>query len=213
MKKVLLSFLLLGTCSFAFAQDDQYSAAMEKNVAALDSTHSPEGLQALENNFERIANVKQTEWLPYYYAGLCQVMLAFMEQDNSKVDALSDKAGELAAKSAALSKDNSEITCLQSMVASSRIKVDPRSRGMEFGMKSAQLLRAAQKLDTSNPRVYLLDGQGKFYTPEQYGGGKDAAKPILEEAVQKFASFKPAGALAPHWGEERAKLLLAQCSQ
>lgn len=213
MKKVLLSFLLLGACSFAFAQDDQYSAAMEKNVAALDSTHSPEGLQALENNFERIANVKQTEWLPYYYAGFCQVMLAFMEQDNSKVDALSDKAGELATKAAALSKDNSEITCLQSMVASSRIKVDPQSRGMEFGMKSAQLLKAAQKLDTSNPRVYLLDGQGKFYTPEQYGGGKDAAKPILEEAVQKFASFKPASALAPHWGEERAKLLLAQCSR
>lgn len=213
MKKVLLSFLLLGACSFAFAQDDQYSAAMEKNVAALDSTHSPEGLQALENNFERIANVKQTEWLPYYYAGFCQVMLAFMEQDNSKVDALSDKAGELATKAAALSKDNSEITCLQSMVASSRIKVDPQSRGMEFGMKSAQLLQAAQKLDTSNPRIYLLAGQGKFYTPEQYGGGKDAAKPILEEAVQKFASFKPASAIAPHWGEERAKLLLAQCSQ
>lgn len=212
MKKVLLSFLLLGACSFAFAQDDQYTAAMEKNVTALDSTHSPEGLQALENNFERIANVKQTEWLPYYYAGFCQAMLAFMEQDNSKVDALSDKAGELATKAAALSKDNSEITCLQSMVASSRIKVDPQSRGMEFGMKSARLLQAAQKLDTSNPRVYLLDGQGKFYTPEQYGGGKSAARPILEEAVQKFAGFKPASAIAPHWGEDRAKMLLAQCN-
>lgn len=213
MKKVLFSMLFLAFGSMAFAQDNQYTAAMEKNVAALDSTHSPQGLQVLENNFERIANVRQTEWLPYYYAGFCEVLLAFMEPDNSKVDALADKAGDLAGKAESLSKNNSEITCLQSMVASSRIKVDPQSRGMEFGMKSARLLQAAQQQDTANPRVYLLDGQGKFYTPEQYGGGKDAAKPFLQQAVEKFASFKPAGNLAPHWGEAQAKMMLAQCNQ
>ena len=67
------------------------------------------------------------------------------------------------------------------------------------------------KLDPENPRPYLLKGMGAMYTPEQYGGGKDKALPILEKAVEKFAKFKPTNSIMPKWGKERATKALEEC--
>ena len=50
-----------------------------------------------------------------------------------------------------------------------------------------------------------------MYTPEQYGGGKEKAIPVLEMAVAKYKTFKPASPMMPHWGEERANTVLEQC--
>jgi hypothetical protein len=47
--------------------------------------------------------------------------------------------------------------------------------------------------------------------PEQFGGGKDVAKPILEKAVSLFKTFKPASSFHPTWGEADALKTLAQC--
>ena len=55
-------------------------------------------------------------------------------------------------------------------------------------------------LNPENPRVFLLEGQDKYYTPEQYGGSKSEAKQLFEEAKKKFESFKPADSIAPTWG-------------
>jgi hypothetical protein len=65
-------------------------------------------------------------------------------------------------------------------------------------------------LDPNNPRLYYLEGAGIFGTPEQYGGGKAKAKPVLEKAVALFKSeqHKP---LHPHWGQKQAEDMLAQC--
>ena len=66
------------------------------------------------------------------------------------------------------------------------------------------------KLDPENPRPYLLKGQSAMYTPPQYGGGKEVALPLLEQAVEKFKSFKPKSSIMPNWGAQRANTVLEQ---
>ena len=97
------------------------------------------------------------------------------------------------------------------MIASSRLMADPMSRYMEYGPLSTSYLDESIKFDASNPRPYLLKGQGLRYTPEQFGGGCEAAKPHLNTAMEKFTAFKPASDLHPNWGEFIVKGLLDEC--
>jgi hypothetical protein len=55
-----------------------------------------------------------------------------------------------------------------------------------------------------------LEGQDKFYTPEQFGGSKDEAKMLFEKAKQLFDSFKPGSSIHPNWGKGTVTYFLSQ---
>ena len=212
MKKLLLLAVILFIATISFSQSEKFTQAMKKNLGAMDSSFkNPADLLKLANSFERIATAEKSEWLPYYYAAFCQVNLGFMEQDKSKVDALADKASSLIAAADLLAPNNSEISCIKSMIASCHMMVDPMTRWQEYGAESSSNMEASMSQDPTNPRPYYLKGQGLKYTPEQFGGGCATAKPALETAVEKYATFKPASELHPSWGKEIARQLIATC--
>ena len=214
MKKsfFLTSLILISLASFS--QSDKYAAAMQKNIAAIDSGfRNPAYLLSLANNFERIAVAEKNQWLAYYYAAYCQVNNAFMEQDKDKVDGIADKATALIAKADSLSPNNSEISCIKSMIASSHMMVNPMQRYMQYGPESGENIDKAMEQDPTNPRPYLLKGQGLKYTPEQFGGGCGTAKPVLQTALDKYAIFKPANDLSPTWGKTRVEQLMKECTK
>jgi len=215
MKKVLLvagTFLTL----MASAQNEKYVKAMEPKVAALDSTRTFEGLQNLANAFERIADAEKTQWLPYYYAALANVNSGLFLSVGGKspgvqqLDPIAEKADALLAKAEALSKDNSEIWTVKKMIATLRMMGDPMTRYMQYGPQAQEALETARKLNPSNPRVDLLAGQDKFYTPEQYGGSKTEARKLFEDAMKKFETAKLQSALDPAWGKSTTQYFLSQ---
>ena len=212
MKKLFLlaavSFLVTG----AYAQSEKYMATMKTNIAAIDTSFkNPANLLDLANKFERIATAEKTQWLAYYYAAFCQVNYTYMEKDKSKVDAIADKATELIDKADALQPNNSEISCIKSMIASSHMMVNPMQRFQEYGPEAASYLDAAIQQDATNPRPEYLKGQGLKYTPEQFGGGCATAKPVLQSALEKYNKFKPASELHPNWGKQRVEMLIGEC--
>ncbi len=214
MKKL---FLITGCCLLmlsSFAQSEKFTAAMTKNLAMMDSSFkNPPELLKLANNFERIASTEKNQWLPYYYAAFCQVNYGFMEQDKSKTDAIADKATELINKADSLAPNNSEISCIKSMIASCHMLVDPMQRWQEYGKESADNISAAMQQDPNNPRPYFLKGQGLLYTPEQFGGGCKTAKPILQIAIDKYATFKPVSTISPDWGKNIVQGLMEKCNK
>ncbi len=216
MKQLTLLFLFTAFSAVVVkAQSPQYKEAMAKQVSLLDqgTSYNPQTLLEISNTFERIAATENSQWLPYYYAAYAQVMSAFMQQDKTKMDELADKADGNLAKAEALHQNSDEIACLKSLVATARINVDPPSRGPQYGPESGEQLQKAKQLNPENPRVYLLEGQMLYYTPEQFGGDKAKAKETLKLALEKFASFKPADDIAPHWGIERTKQLLEEAGK
>lgn len=209
MKKTILSVLIISFCFIAFAQSDKYAPAMKKNIAMLDSAMQKGNAKELANNFERIGDAEKSQWLPYYYAAYCNILITYNEQDKTKVDPIADKAEELITKAEALAgKENSEIDVIKSMIASAHMMVDPQSRYMQYGAASSSNIEKAKALDPSNPRPVYLEAQAKFYTPPAFGGGKDVAKPLFEKALTMFDVFKPATELHPTWGKASAQYFL-----
>ena len=212
MKKAILSTIFLISSIVLLAQREKYITAMKNNIAAIDSSFkNPADLIALANNFERIAIAEKNQWIPYYYAAFCQVNYGFMDQDKSKSDAIADKATALLNKADSLQPNNSEIICIKSMIATCHMMVNPMQRYMQYGQESSSQLENAKQQDPSNPRPYFLIGQNLKYTPEQFGGGCKTASEQLQTAMQKYAEFKTASALAPDWGMQRTKKLLQEC--
>jgi len=212
MKKFLLVTGAFFMMASSFAQSEKYIAAMKKNIADIDSAFkNPAYLLTVANNFERIATAEKTQWLPYYYAAFLQVNYGFTEQDKTKVDGIADKATELINKADSLAPNNSEISCIKSMIASCHMMVNPMQRWQQYGPASSGNMQAAMEQDPNNPRPYFLKGQGLKYTPEQFGGGCKTASVELQTAMDKYATFKPAGELYPDWGKQRTQQLLDEC--
>jgi hypothetical protein len=212
MKNLFINvFIFIATA--AFAQDARYMQAMERNVATLDTAKVVSTFQNAGNSFERIAASNPKEWLPLYYQSYCMIMIGIQQNENSKKDEYFDRAENLINKADSISPENSEIAVMQSFVTGMKISVDPMNRGQKLGMQSGMLVEKAIKLDNNNPRAYLMKGTSLLYRPAQYGGGKDKALPVLEEAVAKYKSFKPVNSIMPHWGEQRAIDVLEQCKK
>ncbi len=214
MKKLLFSFLLAAFVTAAVnAQSEKFINAMKNNLGAIDTSFkNPTNLLNLANNFERIANAEKSQWLPYYYAAFCQVNYAFMQQeDKSGIDKIADKAEELLLKADSLKPNNSEISCVKSMIATARMMVNPMQRYMQYGPVSEKCLADAITQDAGNPRPHYLKGQNLKYTPEQFGGGCKPAMEEFEKAMQKYAAFKPASEIDPNWGKEVTERMIQEC--
>jgi tetratricopeptide (TPR) repeat protein len=218
MKKFIIFLVPALYATVTMAQNEKYQKAMEQQIAALDTTTSVDGWKALGNTFQRIGDAEKTQWLPYYYAALTHVMTGYMIAGASggmggfaaQTDPEADQAEKLLNKAVELGKENSEIFCVRKMIASLRLMADPMNRYQTELPVATEALQKAKTLDPSNPRVYLLEAQDKFYTPEQYGGSKTEAKTLFEESMKKYEAFKPESSIHPQWGKSQAQYFLTQ---
>ena len=101
-----------------------------------------------------------------------------------------------------------ETHMLLSSIAGQLIAKDP-SRGMELGMASTMSTNAALTAGPTNPRVWLLRGQGAIFTPKEYGGGLSTAEEQLKRAIEFFAKDSPKPG-EPSWGKPEAYVWLGQ---
>lgn len=210
MKSIfLLGILWISTLVNA---QSKYENAMTKALNQFESAKTVDELNACTALFERIADSEKDKWLPYYYAALSNNMISWVDQKADK-DLLAEKSIALIEKAEAIESNNAELFCLRNMVASSQMMVDPMNRWQKYGMLASQALENAKKADPNNPRIYYLEAQGIYNTPEAFGGGKKNAKPLFEKAVQLFNTFVDPSALHPKWGKEEANNLLIECSK
>ncbi len=213
MKKIILSLGLLVFALTTNAQSDAYKAGMKGLIGRMEAAkNNPEAYQETSNGFLRIAGAEKNEWLPNYYAAYCLTMQAMFSKDKEKIDPLLDQADKLLSD-ISIHVTSDEVMCLQAFSKSTRIGVDPMTRGMKYGMESAKFLEQAKALNVNNPRIYFLQGEAAFHTPEQYGGGKAKALKLFQTASEKYASFKPTSDLMPNWGKDANDMMLAESNK
>ena len=208
MKHFLLSFLLCSVMITGFSQSDKYVAVMQKNIALLDAAKTEADLQDVAASFERVGDAEKTQWLPYYYAALAQTWIGWMPDVKDK-DANAEKIKSYLAKAEAIEK-NAETYAVENMMATQQMIVDPQTRWQTYGQQASAALQAGLKLDPNNPRLYYLQGESLFGTPEQFGGGKAKAKPVFEKSIALFKTAQPKP-LYPTWGLKQAEDKLAAC--
>jgi hypothetical protein len=219
MKKTIFILTAIFVAGFSFAQmPEKFVKAMEGKVSALDTTFTQAGLTDLANAFERIAEAEKSQWLAYYYAAYCNATAGLMAGGGGdimvpkadKTDPYAEKADQQIKKAEEMMKNSSEVFVIKKMIATLRMMGDPMNRYMTYGPEAQAMLDEAKKLDPNNPRVYLLEGQDKFYTPEQFGGNKEEAKVLFEKASGLFDAAKPETSISPAWGKSQVKYFLSQ---
>jgi hypothetical protein len=214
MKKLIILSAIIITSFFSFAQNEKFVAAMKKNITQIDSAFAkPDLFINLANNFERIGTSEKNQWLPFYYAALCRVNYSYMQKDPSGNDAIAEYATMLINKADSLMPNNSEISCIKSMIASMQMMVNTQQRWGQYGPISQKAMAAAMQQDPTNPRPYMLKGQGLKFTPEAFGGGCKTASTPLATAMEKYAVFKPASDIAPNWGKSYTETLVKECAE
>ncbi len=211
MKNSALIILILLVSVFAKAQNASYQKTMDDLVKQISETDRQSSLQPIINKMERVAAAEKNEWLPKYWVAYCYGIEQFTKSDAAEKDLILDKADKYLGDAENLSVDNDEIMVLKAQLASARLAVDPMSRWQTYGASFSDNLKKATKLNSNNPRIYYLQGTNLFYTPENFGGGKAAAKPLFEQALDKFNNFEAKSSIYPNWGKVESQYFLSQC--
>lgn len=217
MKKTIFLFAsAVLICASASAQD-AVSVQFQGDVAKLDNAQDVHDYQELANDFIRIADQKKTDWLPYYYAAFCNAEIGWLKQDKDpdNIEPFADKADEQIKKAQSLldtasqKKELSEVYCIKSMINRARVFINPMTYGRKYGPSASQYTQLALKLNPDNARALYLAGWEKYATPKMWGGDKQKAKEILQEAQQK-STGDPSSGTAVRWGKKEINGLLKQ---
>jgi tetratricopeptide (TPR) repeat protein len=214
MKRLIFSMAFISIAVYSIAQSDKYIGAMKGGLEKMNTAATAADWNAIAANFERIANAEKNQWLPFYYAGLALSTQGWMDEKLDK-DANSLRIKEICKTAASLTSDpinQAEILTLVNMACTQQMMVDPQSRWMSYGQEASKALQDGMKLDPNNPRLYYLMGMSLFNTPQQFGGGKEKAKPIFEKALELYNSAV-VKELHPSWGKAETENMIKQCSE
>jgi hypothetical protein len=201
---ILVIFAVTGLSVACFSQSATYKENLKKDIVLFESAKTANEFVYAANCFEKLAITEKNQWLPFYYAGLCDALAAF-EKQHKDIDMYCDKADVCARIADSLSKNNSEIAVLKSMISAARINVNKAQRGQKYGLMASKFAAEALKLDDSNPRAHFVKGKAILNTPPTLGGGEKKAKPIFELVIEKEKTFKALSNLHPSWGREEAE--------
>lgn len=206
---------LISITAFVFIMTGVYAQDLQTAVAKLDKATTVNDYQQLSADFSKIAAMQKNQWLPYYYAALCNAKIGWLKQntDPDNIEPFADKAELLILKAQALldtskqKKELSEIYCVQMMLNQARVFINPQTYGPKYGPGAFNFTQQAKQANADNPRMLYLLGWQKFATPKMFGGDKALAKQLLTEARQKLEGESDAGA-EPHWGKKEVDELL-----
>lgn len=204
--KVLFTLLLVLICHFSFAQDS-WQQPLQKVLSQLDTAKTIGTWQNNIDALEALVKADPNEFLLQYYTGWAYTQSSF-QAPRGQAEPLTDKAESYVKKALDMQPTNTEALTLMAYWLSARINASP-TRGATLGSDSKEYSDKAIAADSTNPRAYLLKALVVYHTPAFFGGGKKKAAPLVAEAGQRFAAFKPDNALAPHWGNDIYQQLAA----
>jgi hypothetical protein len=213
--KTLTSIILVLVLSPVFSiKGNNYDKAMTDALHSMSQAASVEELSLVANQFERIANAENANWLPVYYAGYTGVLMAAMESDAQKKDLYLDLAQQHLDAVENMEHDATERMALQGFLYMIRMSVDP-SRGVELGQECAMILNQAYMMNNQNPRAVLMLAQFNHGSAQYMGTDTSEACTMLAAALLLLDQPKHTGAdqFLPSWGKDLALNMQNQCQE
>jgi tetratricopeptide (TPR) repeat protein len=210
MKIVVIAawVVLVGTGS---ARAQSFEGSLQHVFTRYDTAMSPALIAAGASELDAIAVKYPDKWAGHFYSAYAHIKRSLGLTDKGQRDQLIDGAEAELNKAERLSPNNEEVFILRAWCAKARIAVDPQERWKKGNAQYDEAIGKAKKINAENPRIYFLDGQGYFYRPRMWGGGKDKAKGYFQKAKLLFTKEDKADILRPSWGEKANEEFLAKC--
>ena len=202
----LITIIAMFVASIVSAQT-QFDQGMKKALQTWKNGNSTEALV----QFEKIASVEKTNWLPNYYIALINTTQAFGEQDKTKMLSLIESAQKAQDFCNDLAMDNPEVLVMQAMIHTASIVYDPMTNGQKLSGDVMYILNKAYKIAPENPRVVFQKASFEIGMAQYFGQDTKPMCAQIEKAIELFATFKPETAFHPSWGLDRAQAELKKC--
>lgn len=221
MKKTSLIIMALFMAIFAQAQDT-FISSMNENITKIQEAKTVVELQNVANNFERIAQVAEGEWLPNYYHSYISINMAIKSFSTKDWPAFEKfVAQSKASLEVANSKTppNAELLVLKAFISQIEIIRDPMVKGPLLTKELMTDIHTAMAMDADNPRANLVLGKQYLYMPSFLGGSKEKAKEQFTLAELKFKSQKCKTdengdpKITPSWGEQATQRAIASIAE
>ena len=211
MKKSILTLAVVILSAVAFGNTNNFKKLMKQNLETVRAYEESTNYVALGDEFADIAKDNTKRFEPLYYSAYCYIISSWQINDMAERTKILDKAKVLIDKANQLTPDNDELLVLEAFYFQAMIMVNPQKYGQPYSLKAGELLAKAQKLNSNNPRAEFLLAQSTYYTPSQYGGGKEKALPLFERSAVLFKNQKTGNYLLPIWGEETNTQMVSEC--
>ncbi|HXD92079.1 MAG TPA: hypothetical protein VNX01_02645 [Bacteroidia bacterium] len=213
MKTKIATVLALLCLTASTLKSQTLEEALQNSLTKFDAAKTEQEMVGTSSQFDMITNKWSDQWVANFYAAYAKIKVSLKLTDKVKRDQYLDAANALIEKADNLSPNNEEIYILAAWSAKARIAIDGKDRWKKFGEVYDDYIAKAKKINSENARIFFLEGQGPFYKPKMWGGGKDKAKPYFEKAKELFAKEDKTSLLKPYWGEKDNEELLKQCNE
>ena len=202
----LITIIAMFVASIVSAQT-QFDQGMKKALQTWKNGNSKEALV----QFEKIASVEKTNWLPNYYIALINTTQAFGEQDKTKMLSLIESAQKAQDFCNDLAMDNPEVLVMQAMIHTAWIVYDPMTNGQRLSGDVMCILNKAYKIAPENPRVVFQKASFEKGMAQYFGQDIKPMCVQIEKSIELFATFKPESAFHPSWGLDKAQEAVKAC--
>ena len=202
----LITIIAMFVASIVSAQT-QFDQGMKKALQTWKEGNSKEALV----QFEKIASVEKTNWLPNYYIAFINTTQAFGEKDKAKKVTLLNAAQKAQDVCNELAMDNPEVLVLQAMIHTAWIVYDPMINGQRLSGDVMYILNKANKIAPENPRVVFQKASFEKGMAQYFGQDTKPMCAQIEKSIELFATFKPESAFNPSWGLDKAQEAVKAC--
>jgi hypothetical protein len=203
---VIFSFSFL--FNVVHAQSNNFSKNLVAAVSLFDQCQTKEQYELTYAKMEELYKQDPTAWLPPYYASIIKARMAMKKMGDN--DQQADQAIQWLNITKAI-HNSDEVLCLESLVYTSKMSVNPTFRWKAYESKIKKPLEQAIALNKNNPRPYILKANLQYKMPVFFGGGCNSAKPIAKKAKEILDQQKTEFTVMPHWGRPILAELIKAC--
>ena len=203
--KIVISLFLTFLCSSnVSAQNEAQFLSM---IHRLEAANNESDYVVANDQLEQLAFAYPANWLTQYYAALGRAIMSTKGFDINETNI--NKAIQYLIRTKQC-KINDEVLCLESFVYSVKMSKAPFARWLLYKNQIMHPLEMAQKINSNNPRIYILQASIHKNIPTWLGGGCDAASPYIKLAIKKWSTLH-LSSIQPHWGEGTLDNLKKSC--
>ena len=204
-------FLVVLFCLFIcqlHAQTKNFAKNLEAAVILLDKCQTQDQYVSAFAKMEELHKQDPSAWLPTYYASIIKARMAMKKMGDA--DQLANEAIQWLKITKAI-HNSDEVLCLESIVYTSKMAVNPIFRWKVYESRIKKPLEQAIALNKNNPRPYILKANLQYKMPVLFGGGCNSARPIVQKAKAAIEQQKSEFTVMPHWGGPILADLIKAC--
>jgi hypothetical protein len=213
MRHIIITFTILLSSLTLSANGDKYMQAMGEALQGYATCETVDDYRNLANRFAVISKVAPEEWIPVYYQAHSIIVANFNSQEDAATrDQWLDTAQALIDRLNEMKPGEVEVQVLQGMLYTSRLVVDPQSRGQQFGAMSGAAIGKALAMDPMNPRAQYMMLSNQRGTAAFFGKDLTPFCAQAQELLDRWDSYEGgAETFYPSWGKGETTYMAQSC--